>query len=362
MNNLGDGLIKQAEQQLRLGNKKAALPLLTEYLNEYPNSAKGWWLMSFAVPDTATQIECVERVLELAPNSASVLSRLQKLKGHEHVSPFITKDEEEKSLPDSNRPAPPPKPVNSQAKPRDKQNIQIFQYGLLAIMVCVAVAAFGFAGMMFLRGTAASDPMQSAPAAQGTNSYSEISLPPTWTPTASPTLSASLTPPPLMTSLPVTPTLYLLQTSVAKAKVGVGRGYYAPDFSLTNINDNRTVSLYDFKGKGVIVFFWATWCQYCNAEMPSMEMLYKTYQSQGLVVLGVDVGENASLGRAYKDKNSITFPILNDSGNNVAATYQVTGFPTHYFIDPNGVITSINIGSMDYWSLTSKVKEMLNIQ
>ena len=174
MNNSGEGLIKQVEQQLRLGNKKAALSLLTEYLNEYPNSAKGWWLMSFSVSDTATQIECVERVLELAPNSASVISRLQKLKGSEHVSPFITKDEETKSLPNSNRPAPPPQSVNSQAKPRNKQNIQIFQYGLLAVMVCVAVVAFGFAGMMFLSGTA-STPMQSAPAAKGTSPYSEIS-------------------------------------------------------------------------------------------------------------------------------------------------------------------------------------------
>jgi peroxiredoxin len=353
MNDSGDSLLKQAEQHLRMGNKRAALSLLTEYLHQFPNSAKGWWMMSFAVPNQATQIECLERVLELSPNSASALARLQKLKDSTGVSPFIETGNA-KLQPSSEQ-----KP--SQPKLRGRQNNQILQYSVLGVMICVAASVLGFAGMLLFNGRG-SVPMQAAPVAQGTSSYSEISLPPTWTPTASPTLAASLTPPPLMTSLPATPTLYLLQTSVAKAKVGVSRGYYAPDFSLTSVSDNRTVSLYDFKGKGVIVFFWATWCRYCNAEMPAMQMLYETYESQGLMVLGVDVGESASKGRAYKEKNSITFPILNDAGNNVAATYQVTGFPTHYFIDPNGVITSINIGGMDYWALAEKVKGMLNIQ
>ena len=356
MNDTGGNLLKQAEGYLREGKKQSALPLLAEHLRQFPDSAKGWWMMSFAAPDSATQIECVERVLEIAPNNTPARTRLEKLRGSVKVSPFLDTGAE---IPAASSLQQHP----AQPAPRKKQNNQILQYSLLAVMVCVAVAVLGFTGMLLVSGLGAAPMQQPAPpVAQGTSSYSEISLPPTWTPTASPTLAASLTPPPLMTSLPATPTLYLLQTSVAKAKVGVARGYYAPDFSLTDVGDNTSVSLSNYKGKGVIVFFWATWCRYCNAEMPSMEMLYKTYQSQGLMVLGVDVGESASQGRAYKNSNSITFPILNDSGNNVAATYQVTGFPTHYFIDPNGVITSINIGSMDYWALTEKVKGMLNIQ
>lgn len=356
MNDTGGNLLKQAEQYLREGKKQSALSALAEYLRQNPNSAKGWWLMSFAAPDSATQIECVERVLGLAPNNVSAHTRLEKLKGSARVSPFVDNSAE---IPASGS----SRPSLQQRPARKKQNNQMLQYGVLAVMACVAAGILGFAGMFIAQGLSGT-PMQqpAAPVVQGTSSYSEISLPPTWTPTALPTLAASLTPPPLMTSQPATPTLYLLQTSVAKAKVGVGRGYYAPDFSLTNVNDNATVNLYDYKGKAVIVFFWATWCRYCKAEMPAIQMLYETYESQGLVVLGVDVGESASQARAYKSANSITFPILNDAGNNVAATYQVTAFPTHYFIDPNGVITSINIGGMDYWALTGKVKGMLNIQ
>lgn len=356
MNDAG-GNLEQAEQYLREGNKRAAQPLLSEHLRQFPDSAKGWWMMSFAVPDVATQIECVERVLEIAPQNTSAHTRLEKLRGSAHVSPFINPGKESPAGL-SGQPSVQPKPV-----PRKKQNNQVLQYSLLAIMACVAVAILSGVGMLVAQGLSGTPMQQPAPfAAQGTSSYSEISLPPTWTPTALPTLAASLTPPPLMTPLPATPTLYLLQTSVAKAKVGVSRGYYAPDFSLTNINDNSTVSLSNYKGKAVIIFFWATWCRYCKAEMPSIQMLYKTYESQGLMVLGVDVGESASQAKAYKNANSITFPILNDDGNNVAATYQVTAFPTHYFVDPNGVITSINIGGMDYWALTGKVKDMLNIQ
>jgi peroxiredoxin len=160
----------------------------------------------------------------------------------------------------------------------------------------------------------------------------------------------------------VFPTLAVPPTSsVPRSRIGPYNGYYAPDFRLKNINGNVTTSLSDYEGQAVIIFFWATWCPYCKAEMPAMQMVYDAYKDKGLTVLAVDVGENASLGGSYRDAHALTFPILNDAGNDVASTYKVTAYPSHFFVDPSGVISSVTIGGLDYWALANKVKGMLNL-
>jgi peroxiredoxin len=150
-------------------------------------------------------------------------------------------------------------------------------------------------------------------------------------------------------------------SSVPRSQIGPRNGYYAPNFSLNNVNTNATTSLSDYEGQAVIIFFWATWCPYCKAEMPSIEMIYKAYADKGLTVLAVDVAEDASMARKYRDAHSLTFPILDDAGRDVSSKYEVTAFPTFFFVDPSGVISFINIGSVGYWGIDNKVKTMLGL-
>ena len=90
-------------------------------------------------------------------------------------------------------------------------------------------------------------------------------------------------------------------------------------------------------------------------------MVHEAYSDDGLVILAVNVGDGADAARQYGAAKNLTVSILNDAGRDVAADYAVTGYPTHYFIDASGMISSINVGGMDYWSLVNKVKQLLGI-
>lgn len=337
MDNMGGDLLQQAEQFLRSGDKQSALPLLVKHVRENPNSARGWWMLSFAVPDLKRQIECVERVLQIDPKNSSAHARLQTLKGNPSAS----------SLTSAVKPAP------------KKKNPQFLQYAMLSILGCAVVGLLGFSTAMIAQ-RYGNKPLQAIPSE--TVSFTQISLPATWTPTPTSTLLPTHTLVSLITQPPKTavadgPT----GTTVPRSKIGLSPGFYAPDFGLTDVHANETVRLSDYEGKVVVVYFWATWCVICKTEMPSMEGVYKGYQDDGLVILGINVGENAGQARAYADSLNLTFPVLNDSGRDVAADYEIIGFPTFYFIEPSGLVSSVKIGGMDYWSFNTRVKELLKL-
>ncbi|MBI3150838.1 MAG: redoxin domain-containing protein [Chloroflexi bacterium] len=350
--------LQHVEQLLHEGKKQEALPFLAEHIRQHPDSVRGWWLLSFAIPDEKKQIECVERVLRIDPNSSRALARLEKLKGNGHtpafVSPFVeTTPSVEPAVSSDQMPTQNEQPSAPQrAAPRRKKNNQILQYAVLGVMACALVGILGFAAVVIVQG---SMPMRATqPAA-----ITQISLPPTWTPTPTVTSAATqaLTATPLATA-----TLEILPTStIPKSQIGPFVGYYAPDFTLVNLNDNVKTRLSDHEGKAVIIFFWTTWCQFCEAQMPTVEMLYKGYKDKGLVILAVDVGESETYARMYRDSHSLTFPILDDAGRDVSSKYHVTAYPTYFFVDPSGVISSIKIGVLDYWGFDNKVKAMLGL-
>ena len=337
MNSTDNELLLKAEQLLREGKKQQAAPLLEEYLRGNMNSARGWWALSFAVPEVEEQIECVERVLKLNPTHASARNRLEKLKS---VAPAMLRQT--------------PARVNP---PRKKKQSQTMQFAVLAVMGCFALGLVGFAGVMIVRGATARPAQVSAN--EGTPIG--ISLPPTWTPTPTATLLPTQTPPPTATIIAAPPTQDLLQTAVAQAKVGPYRGYLAPDFKAKNISTGQTEQLSDYKGSAVLLFFWATWCPYCEAEAPNLQNIYKIYKDDGFVVLGINVGESSSMAIDYADSHFLTYSIINDESRNIARLYEVNAFPSHFFVAPNGVITQVTIGAMDYWGLDAQVKGDLGL-
>ena len=77
--------------------------------------------------------------------------------------------------------------------------------------------------------------------------------------------------------------------------------------------------------------------------------------------MGINVGEKSFLARDYIGTHRLTFPIFDDESRNVADLYRISAFPSHFFIDPNGVITQITVGEMDYWCLDSQVKGGLGL-
>ncbi len=110
----------------------------------------------------------------------------------------------------------------------------------------------------------------------------------------------------------------------------------APDFTLKDI-DGKTVKLSDYKGKIVILNFWAVWCKYCLIEMPDFNELDKQLaEENNAVILAVDVQESEATVKKYLNSNNIGLKVLMDTDGAVSQTYGVSGFPTTFFINKDG--------------------------
>lgn len=126
---------------------------------------------------------------------------------------------------------------------------------------------------------------------------------------------------------------------------GLQIGTKAPDFTLKAL-DGKQVKLSDYKGKPVIINFWASWCPACKAEMPDFEKTYQAYKDKGLVILAVDVGEPVVSVESFRQKYNLTFPILIDENSRVTRLYQVIPLPSTYFVDAQGVIRSKGLSQL----------------
>ncbi len=134
----------------------------------------------------------------------------------------------------------------------------------------------------------------------------------------------------------------------------------APDFTLQDI-DGNIHRLADYRGKALIVNFWATWCPPCRAEMPSMERAWKKERSNGIVILAINVGEDEDTIFQFTADYPVTFPLLMDQDSEVVGPWGVRGLPTTYVVDPAGRIVYRAIGGREWDDpeLLDKVRALL---
>jgi peroxiredoxin len=126
-----------------------------------------------------------------------------------------------------------------------------------------------------------------------------------------------------------------------------GSGPAAP-FSLAT-PDGGALALGDFRGKVVLLNFWATWCEPCLEEMPAMERLARTYQSRGLVVLALSVDrEGAGVVRPFLKRHGLTFPVGLDPQQAVARLYRVWALPSTFILDRTGAQLFLAQGARDW--------------
>lgn len=126
-------------------------------------------------------------------------------------------------------------------------------------------------------------------------------------------------------------------TTAAGGGAGPQVGSKAPDFILKSL-DGQTVKLSELKGKAVLLNFFTTWCPTCRVEMPDLEAAWVTDKNHEFVLLAVDLDESEVTVSAFKQRYSLTFPILLDKGSRVANSYGVLPLPTTYFIDAGGIV------------------------
>ena len=127
-------------------------------------------------------------------------------------------------------------------------------------------------------------------------------------------------------------------------------GSAALDFELSTL-EGQKVRLSDFRGRPVIINFWATWCGPCLAEMPLLKQTYNDLKDSGLVLLAVDVQEKPDTVRKFAEKEGLPFTVLLDETGLVATYYRVTAYPTTFFVDTNGIIQSWQRGTLSKTTL-----------
>ncbi len=118
----------------------------------------------------------------------------------------------------------------------------------------------------------------------------------------------------------------------------------APDVALTDL-DGKSVSLKSFRGKVVLVNFWATWCIPCLYEMPEFEQLYQAYKDKGFVVLAVSVDQgDPEVVRRYVVERKLTYPVFHDPQGHLVLAFRLPGFPATYLLGPDGALLGVLAG------------------
>lgn len=146
----------------------------------------------------------------------------------------------------------------------------------------------------------------------------------------------------------------------AADRTGIQVGEVAADFALTDL-DGEIVRLSDYRGRKVLLNFWATWCPPCKAEMPHVQKFYEEERLRDVVVLGVnltDTEKSADRVGEFTRERELTFPILLDESGQARSLYRVRAYPTSIFIDSQGVIRGKRQGAMSYDSLKSAFRDI----
>lgn len=136
--------------------------------------------------------------------------------------------------------------------------------------------------------------------------------------------------------------------NAATEQEGIVVGTFAPDFRLKTLK-GEAAALSDYRGKIVLINFWATWCGPCKAEMPSMEALYRSYPREDFEILAVSIDiDPAAPIQQFIEDFGFTFPVLLDETFQVNDQYQVRVVPTSVVVDRKGIVTHRLLGAKDW--------------
>lgn len=138
-------------------------------------------------------------------------------------------------------------------------------------------------------------------------------------------------------------TLYANMTKDENKKIEIGQP--APDFILVDLEGNKH-RLSDYKGKGVFLNFWGTYCKPCEREMPYIDNQYKQFKDKGVQVLAVDVSEPKLVVNKFVQRHGLSFPVMIDKDGQVQSAYGINPLPITFLIDKDGKVVKSHTGEL----------------
>jgi len=152
--------------------------------------------------------------------------------------------------------------------------------------------------------------------------------------------------------------LYTIYASITNKKVDQLRiGQKAPDFMLVD-QYGKKQQLSAYKGQGVFLNFWATWCKPCETEMPILNKVYKKYKKQGIQVLSINIGESPLVVDRFIEKYQLDFSIMNDADEGVQEAYAINPLPVSFLIDKDGMVQAIYTGELTEEKIQTLMKKI----
>ena len=140
----------------------------------------------------------------------------------------------------------------------------------------------------------------------------------------------------------------------------IEEGSDAPNFTLKNL-EGKEVSLNEFRGKYVLLNFWATWCGPCKIEMPSLETLYQRFKNKNFEMLAISNDMyGATVVKAFVKANKINFPVLLDQQLKASNKFGVISLPSTFMINPKGKIIGAILGA-ENWATPNNILYFENL-
>lgn len=147
---------------------------------------------------------------------------------------------------------------------------------------------------------------------------------------------------------------------LSKGSHSLAIGDAAPAVRLPKLEGSGEGSLAGYRGRWVLVNFWASWCPPCREEAPTLEEFQKQHGDAKFTVLGIDSRDLSGDGKAFVDRYGISYPQLRDGQGSAAHDYGTTGFPENFLVDPKGRLRQMWAGPVTLDELNEEVVPLLH--
>jgi cytochrome c biogenesis protein CcmG/thiol:disulfide interchange protein DsbE len=146
---------------------------------------------------------------------------------------------------------------------------------------------------------------------------------------------------------------------LSKGEVSIAQGDEAPALTLPNLDGKGQQSLADYRGKWVLLNFWASWCGPCRAESPALEKFQEAHGNPNFTIVGVDTRDLSDDGEAFLKKYGVSYPQMRDANGDAAHDFGTTGVPENFLIDPKGRLRLLVRGPITEEYLEEQVAPLL---